>query len=202
MPDTTVFPMESYNDYEVLLRDHIKRWISTYLGIRERYKGLTPGSIARPRSWHIRQDFSVLPGYERTPAIVIVSPGTTEPPYKHGDGKFDVRLRFAIVAITHGPEALPARRLAGHYQAALAQLLVRQAKVGNARINDWLGFDLDDIDQDQERTLASCRLECVYIIKDFVDATGGPYAVPDDPLEPIPDEGVVEETNITIEKVE
>jgi hypothetical protein len=200
--DERVFPIESFHDYEVMLLDHIKTWISTYLAARERFVGITPGAIARPRSWFTRQDFAALPGYESTPAVIIVSTGTAETPERHGDGRIDAQMRFAVMVLTHGPEAGGARELAGHYQAAMLMLLIRQRSFGSASLHEWLGMNLDDIDEDEERTLAAVRLECVYKIKDFVDASGGPLTVPVDPLAPIPPYGTVVETNIDIERGE
>ena len=200
MPDTTVTPIASFHDYEVAFKEHIQLWLDTYLAVRERFVGITPGAISRPRSWFQRQDYAALPGYESTPAVIVVSTGTVEEPHQHGDGKFDVLLRFAILTLVHATEADAARALAGHYQAAMTMLCLRQKVFGSppATWNRWLGFFLDDVDNDQERTLASVRLEMVYKIRDFASASGGPLTVPIAPHEPIPDLSTVETPGVVI----
>lgn len=190
MPDELFGQLNSFHDVELALQTHVKNGLNTYLAARERAKGLTAGAISRPTSWLIKQSFMALPGEDRLPAIIIVSPGFTEPPAKHGDGGYDVYLGMAVVALVSGP-GQSARMLAGHYQSALNALLIKHKKfgAGSARIHEWLDLALDDVDtEDQTRNLAAARLEFVVKVTDFVSSdTRIPVIPAPDPLPPQPD---------------
>jgi hypothetical protein len=134
--------------------------------------------------------------------IVVVSSGTSDQPIYHGDGGIDVELRMATAVLVSGPESTVARRLAGHYQAALVDLLLKKKTwtvLGSttAKINQWLGVALDDIDDTVERTLASARLEFAVEVRDFANRNGGPETVPVDPLVPQPDYPTVQTQGTT-----
>lgn len=202
MPDQQFGPLVSYHDVEFGFVGHMKTWLPTFLAARERKVGVTPGSIARPKSWVTRQTFSILPGEESTPTIAIVSSGTNEGPIFHGDGMIDVKLRTAVAAITLGAEATIARRVAGHYQAALLDMLLKKKSFTilqgsvTVKIDEWLGVSLDDLDETIERTYASARLEFVTVVRDFANRFGGPETVPADPLIPQPDSPTVQDTTV------
>lgn len=202
MPDQQFGPLIAFSDVEYSLLGHIKLWVNTFLAARERKVGVTPGSIARPKSWITKQTFSMLPGEDRTPLIVIVSNGTPEPPNRHGEGTYDVEFRMAVTALCHGREATIARRLAGHYQAALLDLLLKKKTFilfngGKVRLNEWLGIALDDLDESTSRTLCSARLEFTAVVRDFTGSFGGPDAIPLTPLDPQPDLPIVDDTDVT-----
>lgn len=204
MADQLFGPLLSFHDVEFALIGHTKLWLNTFLAARERKVGMTAGSVARPKSWVARQTFNLLPGDDSTPSIVVVSNGTTEEPVRHGDGGYDVEFRTAVTALCHGREATVARRLAGHYQAALLDLLLKKKKFNlfdntSASVNRWLGIGLDDIDETQTRTLCSARLEFVIVVRDFSESFGGPATIPVDPLVPQPDGPTVQGTTITDE---
>jgi len=202
MPDNRFGPLLSFHDVEFALIGHIKTWLNTFLAARERKVAVTPGSIARPKSWIAKQTFSILPGEDSTPTIVVVSNGTIEQPNRHGEGTYDVGFRMAVTALCHGNSSTLGRRLAGHYQAALIDLLLKQSKFvlfddTKARLDDWLGIGLDDIDESQARTLCSARLEFVVVVRDFAEQYGGPLTIPVDPLSPQPDYSIVEDIDTT-----
>lgn len=206
MPDQVFGPLVAFSDVEYALLGHIKLWLPTFLAARERKVGVTPGQVARPRSWITKQSFTVLPGEDNTPLITVISNGTLEQPARHGDGGYDVELRAAVTAVCQGTEATIARRLAGHYQAALLDLLLKKKSFVvmtgvKARLNVWIGLALDDIDPTVERTLASARLEFSLVVRDFANSIGGPATVPSDPLVPQPDGPTVLDTNVSSQEL-
>jgi hypothetical protein len=206
MPDEIFGPVHSFRDSEVALENHVKLWLDTFLARRERDRDIEPGTLARPRSYIPKQTFTALPGEDVTPAIIIVSDGFAESPNRHGDGKWDVKLRMAIVALCHGPEARLARDLAGHYQYALTNLVLKKRAFGPCSLDEWLDLRLEDVDEDQQRTLCAVRIELVYVVRDFVDdaisppaAPDDPSVPPDDPYPPQPDPPIVETHSETTE---
>lgn len=202
MPDVNFGPLISFYDVENALRDHLKTWLNTYLAARERKAGMTPGGIARPRSWIIRQNFTTLPDQEFTPTIVVVSNGFSDDPVSHGDGNWDVMLRMAVAALCHGPETDAARELAGHYQAAIGTFLIKHKKFGsmNAKIHEWTDLRMEDIeDEAQTRTLAVARLEFIVKVTDFALSFGALPSVPDVPEDPQPDDHTADTVDIVIQ---
>jgi hypothetical protein len=181
-------PLVSFNDVELALVGHLQTWINSYLAGREALVGKTAGEIARPASWFVKQTFTALPGEDRTPAIIVVSTGTSEAPKKRGDGNWDATLRLGVLGLCHGPETEAARELAGHYQAALLGICLQQRSLLNGKMKlwNWEGMGLDDVDQDQTRTLCAARLEFVYQIQGFSTENDGPKTVPVPPTDPLP----------------
>lgn len=206
MPDELFGPVNSFRDAERGLIAHIDIWADTYLARRERYVGITPGTIKRPQSYLSKQSFSALPGEESTPAVIVVSDGFSEAPHRHGNGTWDVKLRMAVAVLCHGPEGPYARDLAGHYQTALTMLLLQKRKFLNVEFDDWVDLRMEDVDEDQQRTLSAVRIELVYVIRDFVQDSTAPPAAPDDPhvppvdpLPPQPGPHTVQSTGVTTE---
>lgn len=191
MTDTEFGPLQSFHDVEEALITHLKLWIDAWLCARERFSGLTCGSLARPKSYITKQTFMELPGEDRTPSIIVVSSGFSEKPHMHGDGTFDAYMRMAVAALVHAPETQQARNIAGHYQAAITGILTHKKKFGTARVHEWEGLNLEDIDEDQSRTLAAMRLEFTVMVENFANSKGGPITVPVSPCDPQPDGPIV-----------
>lgn len=194
MPDVKFGPLTSFNDCELALLELIHVWIDSWLGARERMVGIIPGTLTRPRSMIVKQSFSALPGEESTPFIVVISGGLGESPERHGDGTYDVSLNMGIAAVCQGPEAMPARALAGHYQAAILGLLLKNQKLmnGQMKLREFVDISLDDVpDEDSGRSLCAVRLAMTYRVLNFVEEYDGPLVVPPDPWEPQPDDPVV-----------
>lgn len=189
--------LTSFHDVEIALVDHIKLWIDSYLAAREEATGRDYETIARPVSYFMKQTFTSLPGEDRTPAVIIVSNGFSDDPQRRGDGTWDVRLRMAVCGLTHGPEASFARALAGDYQAALLSLCLQQRKItDNIKWWSWEDLGIDDVDQDQTRTLCAARLEFVYQVQGFSIEVDGPTDVLSPPT-PLPADHEVETVIIT-----
>lgn len=207
MSDQRFGPLLAFTDVEFAVRDHYKLWIDTWLSARERALGITPRTIARPRSFVIKQSFTALPGEERTPMIVVVSDGFRSEPHRNGDGRYRVDFRFAVAAVCMGGGEGQARMIAGHYQAALLGIAIKHSKVNDyifaSEFND---FKIDDLDEESiGRSMAAARIELTYRVNNFVedfDPPGTPDP-PEDPTQPQPDSPTVKEggVHINVEKL-
>ena len=194
MPDVKYGPLLSFNDCELALLELIDKWVNSYLGARERKMGIPSGRIVRPRSYTVKNTFTALPGEEATPMIVVVSNGFNKDPDRHGDGTYDVYLSMDVAVVVQGPEAIAARALAGHYQAALLGLLLKNRKLmeGTMVLCELLNLTIVDLpDEDVGRSLCAVRLMFEYRVMEFVEEYDGPTVVPPDPLDPQPDDPIV-----------
>lgn len=201
MADEIFGQLVAFSDVENALMTHIQKWMDTYLSARERLNGITPGTIARPRSYIVRQVFDALPGEEQTPLIVVVSNGTVAPPRRFGTSIWSADLGMSVSAVCFAVEAQDARSLVGHYQAAILGMLIHHQVFMDkkATMEAWTGFSVDDLPSDQARTMCSARLNFTVRVKHYVDAIfGGPLAVPDDPYIPIEDPGRVARTETEV----
>lgn len=203
MADEIFGPLISFNDVEEALIGHIQLWARTYINARERKMGIAVNTIPFPRSWFTRQTFDALPGEESTPFVVIVSAGTPEIPFRHGDGHYDVILDVAVAVVVEASEADAARELGGHYQAALLPLLLQQSgfSVGTdtAKIDEWTGMSMDDIPDEAARTLFDVELRFNVKYRGFADDSIGPTTPPVDPEDPQPGYGTVRPGGVFIE---
>jgi len=205
MPDTLFGPLLAFTDVEELVLAHYKHYLPMWLAARERKVGITPGSIARPRSYITKQLFTALPGQERTPIVIAVSPGFTTEPERRGTGVYNGLFGFGIAAVVMGNENVKARELAGHYQAALLGVALKHQAVadGAVRLSEFRDLNIEDIDEEAAgRSLAAVRMDLVYRVNHFVeDVDPPPYVAPPDDLLPQPDGPVVETVEVDVEKV-
>lgn len=202
MPDTKFGPLTSFNDCELALIELINEWIDSWLAGRERKVGIDPGRITRPRSMVVKQTFTTLPGEESTPCIIVVSGGFGSTPDRHGDGTYDVSLNMGVAAVVQGPEAMPARALAGHYQAALMGLLLKNQKLmnGQMKLRELVDLSLDDVpEEDTGRSLCAVRITLTYWVFGFAEEYDGPLVVPPDPLDPQLDDPFVQTHDEVVE---
>lgn len=201
MADERFGPLIGFSDVEIALLHHVKDRVSPWLGARERKVGIVEGTISRPRSYTIKQTFTALPGEEQTPAIIIVSDGFAEDTYRKGDGRHKAYLRLSVAVMVMSVEALPARSLCGHYQAALLGLVMKHQRVGDlAALHELRDMKIDDIDEEATgRSLAACRIDLVYCVDNFVEEANPPdLTIPG----PQPDDPLVHEVIVDVELLE
>src|SRR4051794_409057 len=94
MPDLEFGELIAFSDVEAKVLAHYKLWMHTWLCARERKLNLAINTIARPRSYIVKQTFTALPGEESTPLVIAVSDGFSEEPARRGNGDWDACLRF------------------------------------------------------------------------------------------------------------
>lgn len=206
MSDEIFGPLLAFSDVESGLILHMKDWLDGYLSARERMKGITPGTIHRPRTWITKQTFDILPGEESTPAIIVVAGGSNSVEWRASDDRrLDVYFLMGVAVICRGPESAQTRALAGHYQAAVLSMLLQKKKfkIGttildsvetdvNAIVQDFEGLDVDDIPEELDRTTCAVRMKMTIKVKDFASTGGGPLTIPPAPHDPAPPLGEVE----------
>jgi hypothetical protein len=179
--------MIAFSDIEDRVLAHYKYWMNTWLLQREQSVGLDYYTIARPRSYRVKQAFSVLPGEEQTPIVIAVSDGFAEQPVRRGSGDYDSLLRFGIAAVCYGNEG-SSRELCGHYQSALLNIAIQHTKIDDSiALWDFINLRIEDIDEEAiGRSMSAVRIELLYRVNAFVSvAQALPVHVPDGAV-PVP----------------
>jgi len=202
MPE--VGPLNAFTDVETLVLAHYKHWMHTWLLVREAQQNLAPNTIARPRSYIVKQMFTALPGEEQTPCVIAVSDGFSEQPERRGNGIYDTYFRFgiAVVCMANGP--FSARVMAGHFQAAIMGIALGHRTVdpdGKIKMCDFVNLRMEDIDEETiGRSMAAARLEVVYCCNEFAAEYPTPDYVPDDQLPgPVGPEAVVDHVYVDVD---
>lgn len=201
MPDQSFGSLTAFTDVEQKVLAHYKTWMNTWLAGRERSLEIPVGTIARPRSYLVKQTFMALPGEESTPCVIAVCDGFQEPAERRGTGKYSAYLRFGIAAMCYGNDG-SARALAGHYQVALLGIATHHRTVedGTASMCEFRDLKIDDVDeQSLGRSMCAVRLELTYKVNDFASETPVPELLPD-VESPHPDDPLVETVIIDVEK--
>jgi hypothetical protein len=201
MADENFGRLIAFTDVEDLVIGHYKLWMHTWLCARERKLSLPINTIARPRSYIVKQTFTALPGEEQTPIVIAVSDGFSGEPERRGTGVHDAYFRFGIAAMCMG-SGHSARLMCGHYQAALAGIALRNRSIdgGTVQFSDFVNLRIEDLDEEAVgRSLAAVRMEVVYKVPGFVSERPAPTLIvpPPDPEDPQPDDPEVE--TVTVE---
>lgn len=156
-------------------------WMTAYIAEIERQLGLDPKTIPVIKSYVTANEFRKWPE-EQTPAILVVSPGLTDPPKKEGDGTYRGSFSLGVAAIAKGRTKQETQRTAKVYGAAIAGAMVQHPSLqGFARGLGWRDQSYTDIDSDEGRTLASSQNIFEIEVGNLVQAFGGPVVVPEDP---------------------
>ena len=151
-------------DVEDYLQAVLERWYPSYLWEIERHTHTTPGALALPRSIVRSSAVEKMPE-DQTPALIIASPGLTDPPVADGAGFYTAtwQVNLAVQVI-----AAPNRRaieLARGYALALRACVIQQQQdpaVTDAppmvRI-DWRDERYDILDSVDDRTVCVATVE-------------------------------------------
>jgi hypothetical protein len=189
----TIFgPIVAASDLESALLAQLARWMPDYLAEVDRQHAQPVGTTPKPRSYVVSSELERMPE-DQTPAVIVRSPGTLEPPDVDGSGIYSAR--FTIDAGVHlsarGSHAL---RLARVYTSAIRALLVQQqllddidARVVVRRV-DWLGERYGELDSIDDRTVCTGVVVLAYSLVDVVTRSEGPIAptVPPTPPDQTP----------------
>ena len=206
MADANFGPLLAFTDVEDAVLAHYRHWLEIWLAARERKLGLSFNTIARPRSYLVKQTFTALPGEERTPIVIAVSDGLSEAPGRSGDGHYTVEFRFGIMGICLGVDGVRARALAGHYQAALLGIALKHQKVDigdsfYAKMCDFRDIRIEDVDDEAlGRSMSAVRLEMSYRITNFAEDIDPPSDTPPTGPTPQPDDPTVQTVHIDVVK--
>jgi hypothetical protein len=196
MPDQNFGSLTAFSDVEDAVLLHYKLWMHAWLSARERKLLLPVNTIARPRSYLVKQTFTALPGEEQTPIVIAVCDGFAREPERRGSGVYDAYLRFGIAVMCMGNSA---RALCGHYQAAVLGIAVHHRAIagGLASLDDFSDLHIDNVEEEAVgRVIAAVRMELVYKVPEFANENPALVIVPPDPEEPQPDDPEVETVTV------
>jgi hypothetical protein len=179
----------------------LETWLPIYLAEVERQNGIDPCSIARPRLYVTSVEADLDPG-EQLPAIVAVSPGTTEAPMRE-DGAWSAWFQCSIVALVMAPEEMFVRDLAGYYAAAIRGAVLQHAGLGVDQVEAtwWDGEEYQGEPGDQRnRTRGAAIVNFRVKVRDVVSTETGPLdpAAVADPCDPFPAITTVQEVDIDV----
>lgn len=179
----------------------IKEWIEVYLREIEMQWGVTE-NLPVPRSYNVGAEFDKW-AEDQLPAVILISPGTSDRPSADGEGGFNAPFRVSICIFATGNTRENTRRNAHLYGGAVRAMLLQKRSLGG--ISDgatWEGEDYDQGPTEKGRTIGSVVVDFVFNIPGVVYRTGGPPTPPDpdnQPGEPWP---TVQSGDIVIVKEE
>src|SRR5579875_1409884 len=102
-PETELYgdigPVVTRGDVEQQTLTHVRNWLSFYLARIEEKRSLTPGRIARPKSFEVVNEFQRYPE-DALPFVAVISPGlSATKPRQFGDGMVTAWWNIAVGAI-------------------------------------------------------------------------------------------------------
>lgn len=181
-------PIIGTPDVEDAITATIALWADIYLSERERQVGLTVGTLARPASYNDTYDLENWPEGQ-LPGVAVVCPGTVEKPEERGSGDIEAWFEASIDLIVSDQTEALARRVAGHYQAAISTLLGQQSALKCLLTDTPQTYDptRDDFASDLElqgyrielpdvsnRTLAVATINLHVLVGSVYNAKAGP----------------------------
>jgi hypothetical protein len=157
-----------------------RKWIADYLAEVERQHALEVGSLPLPRAWVITSDVEKMPE-DQTPAVVVSSPGLTDPPTADGQGRYTASWRLLLSPVVSARGNEHALRLARLYALALRALVLQQQVIdpdlAAVRV-EWRDERYDVLDSIDDRTVCVGLVELAVVVADVTSRHAGPL----DPL--------------------
>ena len=171
-------------DVEAWCSELLLTWFGTYLSEVERQRGMTPGTLARPRGLVLANGLDKWPE-DQLPALLLVSVGTAEAPLKEGDGTYRARWDVGAACVCSARTEADSRTQAMLYIAALRALFVQRPSLdGWADGTVWTGETYDaELDYDDLRTLAAGIAAFTVEVRGVTTANAGPVT-PEVPIDP------------------
>jgi hypothetical protein len=185
---------------DAALEDLLATWMPTYLKEVVRQRGGLGGlTLAPPGSIRAVAEFDRWPE-QQLPAIVIVNPGTGDPPINRG-GAFDAKWPIEICISVSAASETETRRNSQLYIAAARGCIMQRRSLGAGMKGvDWSGESYTLVESDKRRSLAGAKASFVIEREDVLTVGAGPI---DPELDPQPEgwpvvtdvEAEVEKTN-------
>lgn len=195
---------------EIAARQTVRKWMFTYLGELCLQLGLpapnTAGGIPLPKTYALTSEFDMMSSMP-LPAVLFMSPGTTDPPRATGDGWYEADWALSVGIIATAKDRESTNNLVKMYAAVVRAIIVQKHSLGRlATATRWQGEAYDELDSADERTYAAAEVEFIVTIPEVINRMLGPYLWQD----PDEDGGVqpgdeyytVEEVIIQIDNVE
>lgn len=175
-------------DVEAALLAQTRTWMRTYLAEIDRQHGQPVGTLPVPRAYVISGAHEKMPE-DQTPAVMIVSPGMTDPPVADGQGRYTARWGVDVAVLTSARGNEHALRLARLEVLALRALLIQQQTLPDERLSvrriEFIGEHYNELDSIDDRTICLASVSLAVEIGDVTTRHAGPLA-PLLPPEPDP----------------
>jgi hypothetical protein len=198
-PEYDVFKdIISVDEIEDQILANLESWMPTYLAELCRQKGLDYSKIPEIKSWVTLQKFRHEP-HNQTPAIVVVSAGTSSRPTKSGEGWWRSAFVFGVSAIISARDQESASRMSKLYASAVRAIMLQQRT--NVMYTDiaWSGESYDLVDVGSPDMLNAATGTFELMLDGMVKSQGAGPKVPDTSV-PAPVPVVIEDPGrITVE---
>jgi hypothetical protein len=164
-------------DVELALVELAQLWIADYLADVERQHGLDVGYLPLPRAWVVSSEVEKMPE-DQTPAILVASPGLTDPPRADGRGDFTARWRVLCAVHLSARGNTIALRLVRLYTLALRALFMQQQSLDGLALRriDWLDERYDTLPSIDDRTVCTGLVELAVEVASVTQRHAGPLA--------------------------
>jgi hypothetical protein len=164
-------------DVEQALVELVQLWIADYLAEIERQHGLDVGYLPLPRSYVVSSDVEKMPE-DQTPAVIVASPGMTDPPRVDGLGTYIARWRVTIAVHLSARGNALSLRLVRLYVAAVRALVLQQQSLGTLVLRriDWTDERYDTLPSIDDRTVCTGLVELAVEVGDVTQRHAGPLA--------------------------
>jgi hypothetical protein len=155
----------------------LKMWFPTYIREIEYQRGWTVGDIPMPKTYAERWAFDSYPD-DKMPAVIVVSPGMAQPPYRDGDGTISGWWALGVGIIAAASTEDNSERLAKTYGAAARLILSQKGFLDESW--EFNGIEIvnesyDEIpDIEQARTMRSVHVIAQVQVLDMWNSDLGP----------------------------
>lgn len=183
-------PILLQSDIERAISQMLSDWVPYYLAEVDEQQGLDRGTTEKPRFYDAASDNERRWLEETPPAVLIICPGTTRKPERHGDRAcygawWQVNIGVTAAGATEQGSRILADRLGGAIMAAMVQ----QGDMGGlVERTEWLGRRTE---MNRQRPVMTCEIAAECYIRNVVD-TRGPQipttlpSTPTGPADPLP----------------
>jgi hypothetical protein len=152
----------------------IKLWVADYVAELERITGRDVGSIALPRSYGRVNHFDKKPE-EQTPAVILISPGLTDPPERDGDGTWSAWFGLSIGVVVSAADRASTNELAKIYAAAVRTLILQHPSLGGFASNvRYLDEGTGEVDARYLEIGAVGQVDFAFFVEGIADDSQGP----------------------------
>ncbi len=165
----------------------LKAWMPSHIAHQERRLGLPARSLPMIASWPEVSDLEAGTNLAtlKTPALVLVAPGTSGAPTRTTDGSWRSTWTLEVAVVADDRKKLAARRLAGVYLAAVRGCLLQNRTLGGPAENvRWVREDHSYSPITGGRIRAIYGAEYVVTWRQVVNDRLGPTTPPVDPYDP------------------
>lgn len=201
----TIFgDMKSARLLEQAAIDTLKEWLPTYLAEGERQFDREEQSMPHPKHYGRVKEFEKWPE-NKLPALLVISPGLDGTrPRKDGEGRYRANFILGVGIALKTRDKNRTNDLVKDYAAVIRTLMVQKGTLGGyANGTEYRDESHNVADtEDQQRTLGTAQVIFSVELENLTQWGTGPVVVPDDPYDPPPAWGVVQEVETEVLHVE